>query len=34
MIYDLEDRRLITNGDYWIADNATARCSIPTPGCR
>ena len=28
MIYDLEDRRLITNGDYWIADNATLVGSV------
>jgi carbonic anhydrase/acetyltransferase-like protein (isoleucine patch superfamily) len=28
MIYDLEDRRLITNGDYWIAVNATLVGSV------
>ncbi len=28
MIYDLEDRRFIANGDYWVADNATLVGSV------
>ena len=28
MIYDLEDRRLVTRGDYWIAPNAAVIGSV------
>lgn len=28
MIYTLADRRLVTNGDYWVADNATLIGSV------